>query len=398
MSNKGIQGELVGHVNVRVVERKDKAVGFYVYWCELRRGNRKWRQKRAVVSPAGATDFQRSAHSIEAWRIARDMEAGADVAEQVAPAQATNIRIGMAADWHIAWCEGKEKGGSGVPRLSASTIDTRRRTLKDLLAHIADPAVAAACGRVTTLRQLNHSHVRSYSESIRGRKADSTHNLEIAHIAAWLAWCTNRDWTRVRWHLGRAVRLTLPAPCVTVMEDAEVRRVLDDQPTPRRRDVLTALAGTGLRIGELIELTPGNWDGEQGQLTVATHRNERTKRHGRTMLLGPVVAAALGRLVGGERLGPTQVNSWLRRQKAGGLRVTPKRFRQWFCSTLEAEGAPDRVIDYLMGHAPGQTRRHYSAGLQPSQTAPWLAKVEARLTSPAPASARSSGPAAGASA
>ena len=65
----------------------------------------------------------------------------------------------------------------------------------------------------------------------------------------------------------------------------------------------------------------------------------------------------------------SQLNSWMRASGA-----TPHDLRRFFNQALEKLGAPQYVIDDLMGHAPGKVRAAYSRQDNPEQCRKWVEK------------------------
>lgn len=149
---------------------------------------------------------------------------------------------------------------------------------------------------------------------------------------------------------------------------AQARRFLDVARTDELGSFFAVALGTGLRRGELLELT---WrdvgrDAGHGDAVSVTVRRGKTASAARLVPLPPFATEALGQLE--RRPGPIwPVSPWVvsRRmtqlcERAGLPRLGLHGLRHSTASLLYAEGVPEFVIQSILGHSRVGMTRHYT--------------------------------------
>ena len=244
-------------------------------------------------------------------------------------------------------------------------------------------------GRPHARLSMNALAVKDVNDWITHRLKDvqpSTAAKELARIASFLAWASDEGILSKPIPL-RAIRKSLaihpqePPP----LSDEAVMGAIARQPTPLRKGLITLLACTGLRADELASLPSGAVDIGEALLRVPQGEHERTKRHGRVIplpvgccaFLAPLLRSAGPLAWNGDTLLDGIDRQALLRMLRGcpdpgrpGKDLTPKRLRQWACSTLTRLGCPSYLVRGVLGHvAPGNLKRYETAGLYSPQAA-----------------------------
>lgn len=199
-----------------------------------------------------------------------------------------------------------------------------------------------ADGRTGTLEDLEPEVVRAYIEfqQTRGFSHPSPHQARNAAVAlrslgAWLA----RE--GIRSEDGGSVLARVRIPRVDdddarrPLSDVELARVLaatrEGPNGPRDFAILTLLATTGIRFGELLAVRLGDIDLDERQLEIRAATSK--SRRARSVDLYPEAIAALDRYLADGRAGPTVPDAPLFTTRSGtafrrwGLRQVFRRLR-----------------------------------------------------------------------
>ncbi|MGP8019215.1 MAG: tyrosine-type recombinase/integrase, partial [Thermoplasmata archaeon] len=141
------------------------------------------------------------------------------------------------------------------------------------------------------------------------------------------------------------------------LKEGQVRELLracaDD---PRAYAIVSVLAYTGLRVGELCRLDVQDLDTDAGELLVRSGKGGKD----RLVILDPAAVRAVRRHLRGRRsglvfpLGPARVEDIVRQAAAhAGLsnRVTPHVLRHTLATSLLRRGCDIRFIQEQLGHA-----------------------------------------------
>jgi integrase/recombinase XerD len=163
----------------------------------------------------------------------------------------------------------------------------------------------------------------------------------------------------------------------TVLSRAEARAVIDALRNPTHRAMIMLLYASGVRVGELVRLRPGDVDRDRGLLRVRGGKGGKD----RYTLLSPMAVEAVDRhlsrwelrdrklpwLFPGARpeshVNPRSVQKVVARagRKAGlEKRVTPHVLRHSFATHLLENGTDLRYIQQLLGHASSRTTEVYT--------------------------------------
>ena len=171
-----------------------------------------------------------------------------------------------------------------------------------------------------------------------------------------------------------------------VLKGEELHQLLDEPPSAvadgdpehvRLRDdaVLELLYGSGLRVGEVCGLAPGDVDARSRTVTVwgkggkqrrvpislpAAEAVDRWRTHGAQHVEAtePDAEGALFRNARGRRLTPRDVRRIIDRRAAAPTH--PHALRHTFATHLLDGGADLRVVQELLGHADLSTTQHYT--------------------------------------
>ncbi len=233
----------------------------------------------------------------------------------------------------------------------------------------------AAVDRIVLRRYLAHLATRRYAKRSLARKASA--------LRRYFRWLHRSGRLPVDPSRGLAAprgESRLP----TVLRDAELAALLDDPPARVASDpegvqlrdaaVLELLYGSGLRVGELCSLAPGDVrldtaevrvrgkGGKQRQVPVSQPAVEAVRAwldRGRPTLCTaetPDDALFLNRR--GRRLSPRDVRRLLDRR--ANRPTHPHALRHTFATHLLDGGADLRAVQELLGHADLATTQHYT--------------------------------------
>lgn len=217
--------------------------------------------------------------------------------------------------------------------------------------------VAADCA-LAEPADLTLARVRAFQDAPSGLGAGSMRGY-LRALKTYARWLADEGLVPV----DPLARLKLPrtdSPIVTTPTDREVLALLRAS-GPLLRTVVAVLAGTGIRIGDLTILRPG--DVRPGELAIPRTKN----RAGRLVPLDPVLDALLARhKADAVHSGPralfitrtgrpltddaTRLVMADARTRAGlDLRVTPHVLRHWHARDLATHGTSERLLAARMG-------------------------------------------------
>jgi len=289
----------------------------------------------------------------------------------------------------------RHRAARGAARSSLAawlSMGTRiQRDLRDLLGESGDPPCSALSVEVVT-RLLLAWEAEGLSESRRYALASM-----LARVWSWAAddpgsWPGVPSPPRDRSYLVPPAPTRAPPPLAPTWAecDAAIRAC-----PPRLAEVAVCLRGTGLRLGQVLDLRAGDLESGPGGLGLRVrHGKSKGERADRRLVpLAPHVAGLLGRLADGldaaDPLWPSDQphRDTLSRQSAsarlrGAWRVAVQlgevreaviwppshgrarpahAFRAAFMAGLSAAGIGDDLIGELVGHRPRSVmRRHYA--------------------------------------
>lgn len=378
------ESPLRGNICVARTRNKDKSSTFYLRW-RLHTGER-------FCQRLFRTEANPTRGSMREWRR-KAAEAAHETQEQIAghpdrPAR-TNFRLALprAVDWYLSWIRGDEYH---PPQRSESTCDRQERLLAEFIGY-----VNRTWPRIRRVNQLSLIHIAGQGKDQYGNAvpvgwrhwranngiAESTIRTELSDISAFLKFAYDSNWMTQKLHF---VRPKIEPQSPVILTDERVRYILDFDLPAHKRMTFLLLAATGMRQGELRALNISAFNSETAEITIPTGEMERTKRHGRSIPLGPKVARELGTWLGhrleewmihtnGHRVA-TQINRWF---KVFGHK--PHDLRRWFINTLHKEGCPQLWIDRLVGHAPRNVDAQSYVNPTREDLRGWVAKLEERL-------------------
>jgi integrase/recombinase XerD len=157
-------------------------------------------------------------------------------------------------------------------------------------------------------------------------------------------------------------------PKRTVLNEAQLKQLLEAARTPFQKTMLTVLAGTGLRASEAVGLKRTDVDLERGVLAVRKGKGNKT----RTLGLSPALVSALASYFetvssdwvfsdeAGKPLGRTSL--YHRLQRLGdrvGVEVSPHSLRRAFVTINASKGRPLVYLQKSCGHSDIRTTMGY---------------------------------------
>lgn len=202
-------------------------------------------------------------------------------------------------------------------------------------------------------------HVHQWLE--RRKLGQSTRHLWIVVARAVTRWAT------VQGYLDRDPLAGLKAPRIlrrSPITADDLARVME-QASPELRAILTLLALTGVRPGELASMIIEEVDLAAGVAAVTGKTGRRTVQ------LGTAACAALRGEIGDRTAGPVWPGLtpsrvyWLARyaaKKAGVERFSPHRIRGLFATEAIRRGVDSLLVSALLGHKDSSiVARHYAS-------------------------------------
>ena len=367
------EGQLVGRVGVWTRKNIEGGRTYYLRWyvTDGQGGTRQAKAERLFRTERDPDRSSRRQWLAKARLAARakQQELALDEAPRRRPPK---YALNYAANNYLQWLAGDEMHDHVVAQ---STLDARVRVVWSFVNYVGEQSPHKRwCNQLSANDPAGWALWRSKTV------ADTTLNTELFHLGGFLAWCYDHHYIREYLSL-KTQRKRCQYRRPVVLEDPEIAAILNEPAMYRQtRAGLWILGTLGLRPGELASLQTDGWHADRRTIHVPAGERERTKWHERTLPVGPRLGELLdeldpqnGQLFPGlDRHTPAV---WLRRWDG----VSPKRLRQWVCTTLERLEAPDYIIRAIMGHAPDSTRGHYAATLRPSDLRPWVERVESVL-------------------
>jgi len=250
-----------------------------------------------------------------------------------------------------------------------TTVEAYRRDVADFVGWAERASITGPDGvdRRTLRRYLAYLGTRRFAKRTIARKASS--------LRRYFGWLTRRGVLAADPSAGLSApsgdgRLprVLKADELHALLDEPPARIDDDAPEVRLRDdaVLELLYGSGLRIGELCGLRPGDVDLRAGTVTVWGKGGKQ-----RTVPMTPPAAEALRALLTleapgdavfrnarGKRLSPRDARRILDRRAPAPTH--PHALRHTYATHLLDGGADLRVVQELLGHSDVATTQIYT--------------------------------------
>lgn len=264
------------------------------------------------------------------------------------------------------WCE-DEMVKVRAGKKKASSLETNLNQLEPIAAYLSN----------LDLKNLTARHLQDYQGHRRkcGMQPESI-NSELGTFVQVLKWAVEHGWLP---KVVTTTRMPVPPKRTDVLSKEEYMRLMEELPA-RLRPLIQFLAETGCRWGEAAQMRWVDVDLNGGEAEV-THRNDwspKTAYSVRTLHLSPGLIASLNAHRSGSefvftgRDGVSAVTT-ARRAFSSAVkranivrgerpaRITIKSLRASFATWAAEEGTRERVMQDLLGHAPGSrvTRRHY---------------------------------------
>ncbi len=267
-----------------------------------------------------------------------------------------------------------------------SSLETNLHQLEPVAAYLGD----------LDLKNLTARHIQDYQGQRRAQRMQpETINSEVGTFVQVQKWAVETGWLE---KVVTTTRVPVPPKRHDVLTEEEYRRVMVALPE-RLRPLIRFLAETGCRWGEAAQMLWLNIDLDAGWAEVARQGewSPKTAYSLRRLYLSPDLVSELrGRRNGSQyvftgRDGVSPVTTARRAfksavEKAAIMRgerrahITIKTLRASFATWAAESGVRERVLQDLLGHAPGSrvTRRHYEQ-VQSGIAQADAAKVWARL-------------------
>ncbi len=210
------------------------------------------------------------------------------------------------------------------------------------------------------LGAVAHSHIEAFVRQRAGEVSASTVRSDLVRVRQWLRWCVDQG------HLARDPSARVRGPKGQsrtrdhrrVVTLAELDRL--DLPDGARAMAL-ALWATGLRVGELLAVRPGDVRGDW--VHVRSDGEHRTKAgQARDVPVSPEGRSALLVVAESGTMGPRGLRGILaRRSAACGVEpaVHPHGLRHSRISLWVADGHPLQTVARWAGHASIRTTERY---------------------------------------
>ena len=225
---------------------------------------------------------------------------------------------------------------------------------------------------------MDHPRERTL-EFLTASKSAVAFNLKYAYLKTFFDWLTLEGYYRGAVHPLAGIKKRRAASRIVELEDKDLRKLLDAVDGTHyaglrdRAGILLSL-DTGIRPGEMVQLLPGDYNNEKGEVIV---RAEIAKtRTPRVLPLSPVTVQAIDKLLllrpslwrsapifASERGKMLQVTTWSRRIKTYGqkvgLDITAYCLRHAAAITLLRHGADAFTVQRILGHTTMQMTRVY---------------------------------------
>ena len=254
-------------------------------------------------------------------------------------------------------------------RLAAQTVTAYRSDFAQFLAYLLDGRPGP--GRQDTLRAFTTASLRDYQRHMAGQGwRTNTLRRRLVELGCFGAWLVDRG------YLKRNPVRALSVPkrerhLPRVLEWHQADAAVAGEPDPRDRAILALLAFSGLRRGEVMAASVGDYS--RGS------RSLRVRGKGSKDRVVPLHAVAIGALdtylASRDPLGPRDplfvswrgrigkrpiINAVARAGRRLGLRLHPHLFRHTFATELLNRHADLRVIQTLLGHESLETTEVYT--------------------------------------
>lgn len=248
--------------------------------------------------------------------------------------------------------------------LAERTVDLYLEALDDFT------AFSAAHGHPVVVAEIRRAHVEAWVVDALEHRAPSTVNLEYRSLQQFWRWAIEDDETAVD-PMARMRPPRVPEKAARVLEPDAIGRLLaacaggslDDK---RDKAIITLLADTGIRRGELAGLAVDDIDFEHSVALVSAGSSK--SRRSRAVPFGTRTAKTLDRYIRARRAHPAAARSelWLglkgpmtvsginqalnRRCRLAGLpRIGPHAFRHTFAHEYLADGGNEGDLMRLTG-------------------------------------------------
>jgi site-specific recombinase XerD len=254
-------------------------------------------------------------------------------------------------------------------RLAGQTVTAYRSDFAQFLAYLFDARPGP--GRKDTLRAFTTAGLRDYQRhmAIQGWRTN-TLRRRLVELGCFGAWLVDRGYLK-----RNPVRaLSMPKRerhLPRVLEWQQAEAAVAGEPHPRDRAILALLAFAGLRRGEVMAASVGDYS--RGS------RSLRVRGKGSKDRVVPLHVEAIGALdtylASREPLGPRDplfvssrgrigkrpiINAVARAGRRLGIRLHPHLFRHTFATELLNRHADLRVIQTLLGHESLETTEVYT--------------------------------------
>jgi integrase/recombinase XerC len=254
-------------------------------------------------------------------------------------------------------------------RLAGQTVTAYRSDFAQFLAYLFDGRPGP--GRQDTLRAFTTAGLRDYQRhmAIQGWRTN-TLRRRLVELGCFGAWLVDRGYLK-----RNPVRaLSMPKRerhLPRVLEWQQAEAAVAGEPHPRDRAILALLAFAGLRRGEVMAASVGDYS--RGS------RSLRVRGKGSKDRVVPLHVEAIGALdtylASREPLGPRDplfvssrgrigkrpiINAVARAGRRLGIRLHPHLFRHTFATELLNRHADLRVIQTLLGHESLETTEVYT--------------------------------------
>lgn len=371
------------------------------------RGTGKWqlRWRQRETQPDGSTkvvDRTALAYSVtERRHLEMEIEAALTTrgwwAAQPTAARPLDLNLEDIARLWIEWKEGTRKAAVNTRKALAGAMKRWFTALRGQLKLTAEQVVPGSAMTSTNVNAV----VLAWRKA--GKYADGTIYQTIAAVVDMWTWAADQEqWREVLPRPPYNTDTVMPvADAFAEPEDAatlaECDRVIQRIRLPMPRRLAVIMRYTGLRIEQASYIYREDFDLADGSLVVRKGKSRREKAQRRRVPVSPhliddlrdwLAAAENGPLfpdskaadadgvalpmVGYRNLTKYITEAWETASQAGEVRrevwqpPNKKRnapdhaFRACFQGFLQSQGVSDRVIDFLVGHAPKDTRgRHY---------------------------------------
>lgn len=254
-------------------------------------------------------------------------------------------------------------------RLAPQTITAHRSNFAQFLGYLLDGRPGPA--RRDSLRAFTTAGLRDYQRHMATQGwRTNTLRRRVVELGCFAGWLADRGYLR-----RNPVRaLTVPKRerhLPRMLEWHQAEGAVAGEPNPRDRAILALLAFAGLRRGEVIAASTGDYSRESRSLrvrgkgskdrvvplhTVATQAlDSYLAARGPLEASDPLFVSSRGRI--GKR---PIINAVARAGRRLGIRLHPHLFRHTFATELLNRRADLRVIQTLLGHEPLETTEVYT--------------------------------------